>query len=108
MSLHTEELSMDLLEQVLSKLGLAERPAPSLEGLQTLYAAWCRKVPFDSVRKLIHLHSHASGPLPGDDPAAPPGYADPATARVPGRIGCCRGPSGLGSHVLRASEPNKR
>jgi N-hydroxyarylamine O-acetyltransferase len=69
MSLHTEELSMDLLEQVLSKLGLAERPAPTLEGLQTLYAAWCRKVPFDSVRKLIHLHSHAAGPLPGDDPA---------------------------------------
>ena len=60
---------MDLLEQVLSKLGLAERPAPTLDGLQTLYAAWCRKVPFDNVRKLIHLSSHTSGPLPGDDPA---------------------------------------
>ena len=72
MSLHTEELSMDLLEQVLSKLGLAERPAPTLEGLQRLYAAWCRKVPFDNVRKLIHFHSHASGPLPGDDPAGRP------------------------------------
>jgi N-hydroxyarylamine O-acetyltransferase len=48
---------------------LADRPAPTLDGLQTLYAAWCRKVPFDNVRKLIHLHSHASGPLPGDDPA---------------------------------------
>ena len=69
MALPTEGLSMDLLEQVLSRLGLAERPAPTLDGLQTLYAAWCRKVPFDNVRKLIHLHSHARGPLPGDDPA---------------------------------------
>jgi N-hydroxyarylamine O-acetyltransferase len=69
MALPTEALSMDLLEQVLSRLGLADRPAPTLDGLQTLYAAWCRKVPFDNVRKLIHLHSHAPGPLPGDDPA---------------------------------------
>ena len=69
MSLQTAELSVDLLEQVLSRLGLADRPAPTLDGLQTLYAAWCRKVPFDNVRKLIHLHSHAPGPLPGDDPA---------------------------------------
>jgi arylamine N-acetyltransferase len=69
MSLPTEALSMDVLEQVLSRLGLADRPAPTLNGLQTLYAAWCRKVPFDNVRKLIHLHSHAPGPLPGDDPA---------------------------------------
>ena len=69
MSLPTEALSMELLEQVLSRLGLADRPAPTLDGLQTLYAAWCRKVPFDNVRKLIHLHSHAPGPLPGDDPS---------------------------------------
>jgi N-hydroxyarylamine O-acetyltransferase len=69
MSLPTEALSMDVLERVLSRLELAERPAPTLDGLQTLYAAWCRKVPFDNVRKLIHLHSHAPGPLPGDDPS---------------------------------------
>jgi N-hydroxyarylamine O-acetyltransferase len=69
MALPTEGLSMDLLEQVLSRVGLAERPALTLDGLQTLYAAWCRKVPFDNVRKLIHLHRHAPGPLPGDDPA---------------------------------------
>lgn len=69
MSVHTGPLSMDVLEQVLSRLGLADRPAPTLDGLQTLYAAWCRKVPFDNVRKLIHLHSHAPGPLPGDEPA---------------------------------------
>lgn len=69
MSLSAEELSMGVLERVLSRLGLAERPAPTFGGLQTLYAAWCRKVPFDNVRKLIHLHSHAPGPLPGDNPS---------------------------------------
>jgi N-hydroxyarylamine O-acetyltransferase len=69
MALPTEALSMELLERVLSRLELSDRPAPTLHGLQTLYAAWCRKVPFDNVRKLIHLHNHDSGPLPGDDPA---------------------------------------
>ena len=67
MSCKTEELSIDLLERVLAKLGLSGRPAPALDGLQTLYAAWCRKVPFDNVRKLIHIHNHEPGPLPGDD-----------------------------------------
>jgi arylamine N-acetyltransferase len=67
MSFKTEELSTDLLERVLMRLGLSNRPAPTLDGLQTLYAAWCRKVPFDNVRKLIHIHNHDPGPLPGDD-----------------------------------------
>jgi len=69
MSCKTEELAIDLLERVLMKLGLSDRPAPTLDGLQTLYAAWCRKVPFDNVRKLIHMHNHDPGPLPGDDAA---------------------------------------
>src|SRR5215471_13875196 len=69
MLLQTQDLSRDLLEQVLSRLKLSDRPAPTLDGLQTLYAAWCRKVPFDNVQKLIHLHVHTQGPLPGDDPA---------------------------------------
>jgi N-hydroxyarylamine O-acetyltransferase len=67
MSLTIEGLSPDLLERVLMKLGLSCRPAPPLDGLQTLYAAWCRKVPFDNVRKLIHVHNQDPGPLPGDD-----------------------------------------
>jgi N-hydroxyarylamine O-acetyltransferase len=67
MASHTEALSMDLLERVLMRLGLSDRPAPTLDGLQTLYAAWCRKVPFDNVRKLIHVHHHDPAPLPGDD-----------------------------------------
>ena len=39
MSCQTEELAIDLLERVLMQLGLSERPAPTLDGLQTLYAA---------------------------------------------------------------------
>lgn len=67
MSFKAEELSIDLLERVLMKLGLFNRPAPTPDGLQTLYAAWCRNVPFDNVRKLIHIHHHDPAPLPGDD-----------------------------------------
>ena len=67
MSFKTGELSIHLLERVLMRLGLSDRPAPTLDGIQTLYARWCRKVPFDNVRKLIHLHNHDPSPLPGDD-----------------------------------------
>jgi arylamine N-acetyltransferase len=63
----TDGLAMDLLERVLMRLGLAYRPASDFEGLQALYAAWCRTVPFDNVRKLIHVHNHDPDPLPGDD-----------------------------------------
>ena len=47
MALPTDALSMDVLERVLSRVGLADRPAPTLDGLHTPYAAWCRKVPVD-------------------------------------------------------------
>jgi N-hydroxyarylamine O-acetyltransferase len=67
MAVKTEALSIDLLERVLMRLEMSDRPAPTLDGLQTLYAAWCRKVPFDNVRKLIHVYNHDPGPLPGDD-----------------------------------------
>jgi N-hydroxyarylamine O-acetyltransferase len=60
---------MDLLERVLMKLGWSDHPAPTLDNLRALYAAWCRKVPFDNVRKLIHVQNHDPGPLPGDDAA---------------------------------------
>ena len=64
---HPEAFAPELLERVLAKLGLSEPPPPTLEGLRALYAAWCRKAPFDNIRKLIHMHSHDPGPLPGDD-----------------------------------------
>ena len=57
MSTRTEALSPDLLERVLSRLGLSATPAPDLNGLKTVYAAWCRGVPFDNIRKLIHVQT---------------------------------------------------
>ena len=67
---HQEEmLSEDLRERVLLRLGLRDLPSPTYSGLQQLYDAWCRRVPFDNVRKMIHLHEQLPGPLPGDKPA---------------------------------------
>ena len=43
-------LAPDLVERVLSALGFSRAPAPELEGLARVYAAWCRRVPFDNVR----------------------------------------------------------
>ncbi len=59
-------LSPALTERVLEKLGLRAQPEPTLEGLRHVYAAWCHKVPFDNVRKLIYLRERQAGPLPGD------------------------------------------
>lgn len=61
-------LPQPLLERVLARLGFTYRPDPTLASLKALYSAWCERVPFDNVRKLIHLNSGDSeGPLPGTD-----------------------------------------
>ncbi len=36
-----------------------------LAGLSRVYAAWCKRVPFDNVLKLVHLAEGRPGPLPG-------------------------------------------
>src|SRR3989442_2160809 len=56
-----------LLERVLTKLGIPHRPEPTPRALALLYAAWCEKVPFDNVLKLIHAAASFPGPLPGND-----------------------------------------
>lgn len=56
-----------LAERVLQRLGFTHAPPPTFEGLARLYAAWCQRVPFDNVRKLIHLRSGEPSPLPGSD-----------------------------------------
>ncbi len=61
-------LAPALVERVLAKLGLAAAPRADLGGLAALYAAWCRSVPFDNVRKLIHVRAAYPAPLPGDTP----------------------------------------
>jgi len=67
MTASTDVLAPALLEQVLEKLGLDRRPEATLEGLTAVYDAWCRRVPFDNVRKLIHLAAGATTPFPGGD-----------------------------------------
>lgn len=62
-------LSPKLIERVLEKLGLRQRPALDLAGLNTLYAAYCGNVPFDNVQKRIWFASDQKSPLPGSDPA---------------------------------------
>ncbi|HAB15698.1 MAG TPA: arylamine N-acetyltransferase [Verrucomicrobiota bacterium] len=59
------ELEPNLRDQVLTRLGFSRAPEANLDGLRTLYDAWCHRVPFDNVRKLIHIARGNVGPLPG-------------------------------------------
>jgi arylamine N-acetyltransferase len=61
-----DALSAALTERVLERLGCSAVPSADLNGLNALYSAWCRKVPFDNIRKLIHVNRNETGPLPGD------------------------------------------
>lgn len=61
-------LTPALRERVLERLGFSAAPAPDRPGLASLYARWCERVPFDNVRKLMHLRGGEAGPLPGDEP----------------------------------------
>ena len=58
-----------MIESILTRLGFGSRPEPTLASLQKIYGRWGRRVPFDNVRKLIHVRSGAQGPLPGSTPA---------------------------------------
>lgn len=63
------QLRKELVEQILQKLGFAERPPLDIAGLTSVYQAWCRRVPFDNIRKRIHLAANNPLPLPGYDDA---------------------------------------
>ena len=54
-----------LLGPVLERLGCPGELPRDPVGLATIYSAWCRRVPFDNVRKRLHLDSGSPGPLPG-------------------------------------------
>lgn len=60
-------LSPKLVEQILLKLGFSKPPTVDIAGLDRLYAAWCHTVPFDNIRKRIHLAKNNPLPLPGHD-----------------------------------------
>lgn len=57
-----------LFERVLARLGFDQAPEPTFEKLRAVYSAWCRHVPFDNVRKMIHAHSASPAPFPGSTP----------------------------------------
>jgi arylamine N-acetyltransferase len=57
-----------LVEQVLTKLGLKNRPMLDLAGLNALYAAICGSIPFDNVQKRIWLAGDRKKPATGGDP----------------------------------------
>ncbi len=65
---YKNRLDDKLLERILSKLCLKSFPPLNLKGLETVYAAWCRSIPFDNIRKLIHLESENPALLPGHNP----------------------------------------
>jgi N-hydroxyarylamine O-acetyltransferase len=64
----TETLQEKLVERILARLGFNRRPDPSVDALRGLYSAWCERVPFDNIRKLIHVRAANPAPLPGSTP----------------------------------------
>ena len=64
----TATISAALAERVLERLGLREAPSCDRVGLAALYGTWCRGVPMDNLRKLVHLRAQDPAPLPGDTP----------------------------------------
>lgn len=60
-------LSKDLINRVLARLDVPIPNVPDRESLQRLYAAWCGKLPFDNLRKMIALRTAGNKPLPGLD-----------------------------------------
>ena len=55
------------MERVLERLDFTAHPEPTLDGLWALYSTWGHRVPFDNVRKLIHVRAGKAGALPGGD-----------------------------------------
>ncbi len=61
-------LSPELIERVLAKLGLTDRPTLDLAGLNALYAACCGRFSFDNIQKRIWIAGDQTTPLTGGDP----------------------------------------
>ena len=59
-------LSNELVSRVLNRLDVSVPAQKNSESLQILYAAWCKHIPFDNVRKMIALAS-GQKTLPGLD-----------------------------------------
>jgi len=70
-----DSLDDEVRDAVLDKLGFGVTPPADLDGLTSLYRAWCERVPFDNVRKLIALAEAADHPGTAPPPL-PGGRAD--------------------------------
>jgi N-hydroxyarylamine O-acetyltransferase len=64
-----DALGNDLRDRVLDRLGFAAPPPLTIEGLNALYAAWGRSVPFDNLQKRLALATGAATSLPCATPA---------------------------------------
>jgi N-hydroxyarylamine O-acetyltransferase len=62
-------LGRGLVGRVLERLEIPANPAVDLATLEAVFAAWCQRIPFDNVRKIIHVQSGDSSPLPGGEAA---------------------------------------
>lgn len=87
-------LSAHLVDAVLERLGFSDRPAPDRAGLDEVYLAWSRRVPFDNVVKRIHLTGGSTDPFPNG-----PADAFLASYLRDGAGGTCW-PSSAGLHGL--------
>jgi N-hydroxyarylamine O-acetyltransferase len=63
-------LAASTTEAVLARLGLSSTPDTDLDGLNLVYGAWCRNVPFDNLVKRIHLVSGSAERFPNGEPEA--------------------------------------
>jgi arylamine N-acetyltransferase len=61
-------LAPELVDRVLSKLGLSERPSLEVAGLNSVLAAYCGSISFDNIQKRIWLAGEQTTPLTGGDP----------------------------------------
>jgi len=61
-------LSPSLVERVLAKLGLKNKPTLDLAGLNSLYAAISGNIPFDNIQKRIWFATDRKKPVTGGDP----------------------------------------
>lgn len=62
-ALEEPALPAPLRDRILERLGLSRLPSPDFEGLCELYGAWCARVSFDNVRKVVALQTGRD--LPG-------------------------------------------
>ncbi|EPE9057413.1 arylamine N-acetyltransferase [Klebsiella aerogenes] len=61
-------INQTLTEQILEKLGFTNSPPLNKNGLEIIYKAWCRSVPFDNIRKRILIRTGGDYILPGSTP----------------------------------------